>query len=429
MIVTLPFILLLFDFWPLQRIAIQKKTPNNSNGFTPIQNTALKLVIEKIPLFLPVIITSMVTLSVQKTGGAFESLKHYPIIVKLANALTSYILYLYQMMWPFKLAVFYPHPGMPSSLLLIISLFLLTGITLAAVKKLNTNPWFFVGWFFYLGSLVPVIGIIQVGEQCRADRYTYIPLIGIFIILSWGIPTVIRNFRNNLFIPSAALFIIIVFSVITAIQVRYWNNSIVLFSHALAVTQNNHVAHLSIGTAIEDTNKNIRDAIDHYRAAIAVKPLRADAHNNLAHSLYKIGDTDAAIKHYKIALKLYPSFALAHAGYGAILAKRGQSELAVYHYHKALKANPDSVIALNNLGIELAKKGKVKKAIAHFKKALLNEPNTANTHFNLARALLMENKREDAVLHLKKAIQLNPQLQPIVNKILRNKELIEMKTK
>mgnify|MGYP001819000597 CR=1 FL=1 len=254
MLVTLPFVLLLIDYWPLKRFDIQMLSGSDVSRSQIA--TGISLIIEKIPLFLVSAASCMVTLYVQQDGGAVGSLTLYPLHLRIVNALVSYASYLWKMVWPVNLAVVYPYPGEFPAWQIWAACLMLSGISLLAIKNSKAHPWLLVGWLWYLGTLVPVIGLLQAGSQAMADRYTYVPLIGIFLVLVWGLSDLFERFHIKQF--SAIIITISVLGVLTTIsrnQVGYWQNSITLFEHTIDVTKNNYVAHNNLGHRLLELGK------------------------------------------------------------------------------------------------------------------------------------------------------------------------------
>ena len=292
MLVTLPFVLLLMDFWPLGRMKKGK---------------IAALVIEKIPLFVLAAISCVVTLFVQQKWGAVASAELYPFSVRFSNALVAYGNYLFKMVWPHPLAAFYPHPGMPPVWKIAAAGLLLIGISLFSIKYLKQFPYVFTGWFWFVGALVPVIGIVQVGGQAVADRYTYVPLIGMFIIVSWGASDLFRRwFSRPSGIAAAAIGVLLILMVLTGFQVRYWENSITLFEHANAVVPDDFIINSNLGNALARRGR-LKDAVAHYLKALALNPGKsADTHNNLGAALLVSGKTSEAMAHFRLALQIQP---------------------------------------------------------------------------------------------------------------------------
>jgi protein O-mannosyl-transferase len=351
MLVTLPFVLLLLDYYPLYRF---QKAANRSKSLQ--KPTVYRLVLEKIPLFALVVISSAITYYAQKHGGAVVSLDDIPFQARMANALVSYSTYIIKMLYPYKLAVLYPHPEGFLWWQIIIACFLLFIISFFAIRMIKQSPYFIVGWLWYLGTLVPVIGLIQVGNQSMADRYTYIPLIGLFIIFSWGIPEFIQRWRHlNKFLSVIAIIILFILLSVTFIQVGYWKNNITLYEHTLRVTKNNYIAHNNLGNAYKEQGL-IDNAIKHYEEVLRIKPDNAIAHNNLGNAYRKKGLIDNAIKHFEEALRIKPDYAIGHNSLGVALLHKGDIDGAIEHFLKALQINPNYKNAKKNLN-KLCKKG------------------------------------------------------------------------
>jgi len=285
MIVTLPFILLLLDYWPLKRFQFGIPLQDVS-GSTRQTTSMVSLVIEKIPFFIAAAASCMVTLYAQTSGGAISSLGSYPLHVRILNALVSYAGYLGKMFWSAKLAVFYPHPGVWPMWQIMASGLLVTATTLLALRFVKSRPWFIVGWLWFLGTLIPVIGLVQVGAQTMADRYTYVPLIGIFIIISWGLSDLVN--QNLIKRGRKALIAAVILGVLMTVtwkQVGYWKNSVTLFERALEVTENNYVAHNNLGHRLMELGET--------KDAIRINPEYLSAQTNLKKTLEAIKKSDS----------------------------------------------------------------------------------------------------------------------------------------
>ena len=346
MIVTLPFVLLLLDYWPLGRL----RYPKSIDSIPIYSNPSIfHLVWEKIPLFILSTASSVVTLLVQQSGGTLGSLGVYSLSVRIANALASYVSYLVKMMWPFHLAILYPHPGMLPFWKVAGASLLLVSIFLMALWVMRPYPWFIVGWLWYMGTLVPVIGIVQVGFQGMADRYTYVPLIGIFIIIVWGVSELVAGWRYKKIvfgtIGGASLLILMA---TTWVQAGYWKNSITLFERALEVTSNNYVAYNNLGNALAARGKMF-EAIGYYSEALRINPDFKEAHNNLGIAFAMLGRIDEAIGHSLEALRINPDFEEAHNNLGIALINKGKIEEAIFHFREALRIRPDYAHANQNL--------------------------------------------------------------------------------
>ncbi len=317
MLVTLPFVLLLLDYWPLARFGA---------GEHPFKEWR-KLIVEKIPLFIMAIIFCGIAYYAQKSEGYMTSLKNMPSPFRVGNAAFAYSWYVKKMFWSSGLTVFYPHPGRSLAGADIAgALVFLACITLAVFYERCRKPYLLVGWLWYLGTLVPVIGIVQVGAQAMADRYTYIPLIGLFIMVSWGLTELVERWR----IPPAAraggaCVALIALGAITSMQVTYWRDSTTLFRHALEVTQRNWLAHQNLAVALQNQGK-INEAIAEYSQCLSISPGYAKAHHNLAHCLAKQGKWKQAADHYSKALQFKPGWKSAQDGLARALAAQKKIE-------------------------------------------------------------------------------------------------------
>jgi protein O-mannosyl-transferase len=397
MLVTLPLVLLLLDFWPLGRVGIG---PNPAGGWAPARDgwaTAGCLVSEKLPLLALAVASSIATFVIHQRGGAVIILSAIPLQLRIENALVSYVVYIGKMLWPAGLAVLYPYPQSLSAWSVAVAFVTLTGISVAVIWAAPRRPYLPVGWFWYLGTLVPVIGLIQVGDQTIADRYTYIPLIGLFIIVAWGAPDLLvrwplrRVVLPKIALPAAACLVILACAITARGQLEYWEDSTTLWTHTLAVTTRNNIAHNNLGATLADQGKT-DEAIAHYSEALRIKSDYADAHNNLGVALADQGKFDEAIAHYSEALRIKPGYSDAHSNLGIALADQGNLDEAIAQFTEALRINPDSAKAHNNLGVALASQGKLDEAIAQFTEALQVKPDYADARNNLELALARRGK-------------------------------------
>jgi tetratricopeptide (TPR) repeat protein len=390
MMITLPFVLILLDYWPLDRM-----TESHPNGVSFYNwRIVFKLIREKIPFLLLVVLSSGVTLYAQRPGGFVGSLDGVPFAVRVANAAVSYVNYIVKMFYPFQLAVLYPYPEQLAWWKITGACLLLVSTTLLAVKTMRKAPYFIVGWLWYVGTLVPVIGLVKVGQQAMADRYTYLPLTGVFIFAAWGVPELAARWSHHrrwLAAVSIALFLILMVS--TQRQTRYWENSITLFTHTLNVTSNNWLSHYNLGVALFDKGQT-NDAIGQYQEALRIKPDLVNSHYNLGLALFTNGRTEDAIDHYLEALRIEPDYVDAHYNLGLALFTKGQTDDAIEHYLEALRIEPDYVDAHNNLGVALYQKGDVAIAVRHFKEAIQIDPGHANARNNLKKVLRLEKENQ-----------------------------------
>jgi tetratricopeptide (TPR) repeat protein len=362
MLVTLPLTLLLLDYWPLGRFQPEaQSSPSGSGGPKRVfsaQKTIIRLTAEKAPFFLLAAVSCVITLLAQGEGGSVASFESLPLDIRIANALVSYVKYIGKMFWPVQLSALYPlNPQLAAPMFspwqVAGSCLLLLGITGMAIWARRRFPYFIVGWLWYVGTLVPVIGLVQVGVQSMADRYTYLPLIGLFVVMAWGAADLMGGFRYKKYVCIAISGIVVVtFMALTLRQVQYWRNTMSLFRHALAVTDNNCSAHYNLGTALA-TQGRLKEAMTHFTEAIRIQPLHANAHNNLGLVLAMQGQLEEAIGHYKKAIRLRADNPESHFNLGTALAREGHFKEAIDHFHEALRIKPDYAKARHNLKLTL----------------------------------------------------------------------------
>jgi tetratricopeptide (TPR) repeat protein len=460
MLVTLPFALLLLDFWPLGRFKWNAPAANQTKGKgakpaavleAACRRTFGRLALEKVPFLALAAVDSWITFAIQQHGGAMLTVSNWPIASRLQNALVSYVRYIGKMFWPENLAALYLKHGEWPLWMVAGAALLLVAITIAAVVQVRRRPWFAVGWFWYLGTLVPVIGVVQVGMQTMADRYTYVPLIGIFIILVWGTFEIASSSRLPRVVPAiAAVAALAACMGVTAKQVTYWRDSEALFRRMIDATDGNFMAHYNLGN-FYSRHDQMENAIAQYRMAIEEEGNYADAHNNLGGVLLDQKKYDEALSHYTEALRIRPDyiqyFNLANAQADAASARNDAALFAkaVENYQQALKLKPDSADIYNNLGMTLAAAGRPGDAATQFRAALqynpgLNaartnlafalvaagqhgeaikeyahlegaDPSAAQTHYQFASALVAHGKTEEGISEFRAAIALKPELE------------------
>jgi len=383
MLITLPFVLLLLDYWPLKRIR-----------FPISRKTLMFPILEKIPLLAISMVSVFITI---KSIGAVISTETIPVKLRIANALISYAGYIWKMIWPHNLAIYYPYPSAIPVWKFAGAGFLLVCLSVLIIWVLRKQSYLTVGWLWFLGTLVPVIGLVQTGLQpALADRYAYVSFIGLFIMVAWGIPELLKGWRNSkigLGIFSIALLLILMMT--TWMQLNYWANSVKLFKHALDVTTNNYVAHNNLGIALKEQGK-LPDAFRHYNMALKIKPDFEIAHLNKGVVLADLGHSKEAIKYYIQALKLKPDYQMALVNLGNARLRQGNVEEAIRLYFKALKIESDSAEAYNGLGAAMVRRGMIEKAVEHFKKALQLKPDFEDAKRNLKNTIeAMEKQKED----------------------------------
>jgi tetratricopeptide (TPR) repeat protein len=380
MAVTFPVVLLLLDYWPLQRF-----------DWPPATSALRRLFLEKLPLLALSAAASVLTFLAQRSFGAVVSLSHLPLSARAANAAVAYVAYIGKAFWPSDLAVLYPShtPGSGSALLALAILIAVTALAWRWIKK---RPYVAVGWLWYLGMLVPVIGLVQVGIQAMADRYTYLPMVGLSLALVWTIADLVESRRDlRLAVSAAAIVALAALSVAAFRQTEYWKSSRELFEHTLAVTQNNHIIQNNLGVVLAREGGS-KEAIALYRAALSTVPDYAEAHANLAHELLKQAQFADAEPHLTQALAQRPDLASAHGDMGVLLAARGQFEEARQQFVRALTLAPEDADNESNLCFALTHLGRPEEAVAHCNAALRIDPNHANAKFNLENAKAAQGK-------------------------------------
>jgi Flp pilus assembly protein TadD len=400
MLVTLPFVLLLLDVWPLGRVTLAWSTPQRSR--------VVELVREKLPLIALAAASSIITFVVQRQGGAVAASEALPLGDRVANALVSYMRYIGRMLWPARLAAVYPFSRPLPEWWVVGSLLGFLAMSIAAIRAGRRYPYVAVGWLWYVGTLVPVIGIIQVGSQAMADRYTYVPLVGLFIVVAWGAVDLCARwpYRRQVLAVAAGLAIVVC-SVQARVQVEYWRNSLALWGHTVDVTRDNFIAQNGLGDALASQGR-VDEAIAHLSEAVRINPDFPPAQNNLGVELKRQRHLGEAIDHYSQALRTKPDFAEAHNNLANALDEEGRTSEAITHYTEALRIRPDYAEAHNGLGVALAKEARLGEAVDHFSAAMRIKPDSVDAYNNLGIALAMQGKREDAIHQFSEALRLSP---------------------
>jgi protein O-mannosyl-transferase len=397
MLVSAPIVLLLLDYWPLRRFEQSFSTSEKGRiSKAGNQRCVIRLLLlEKIPFFTLSAVACVITFVLQKRAtGAIPPL---PFLWRVQNTFVSYVIYAWKTLWPTDLAVFYPHPNDTLAIWeVIFAILLLLAITAAAIVFRKERPYLFTGWLWYLVMLVPVIGLVQVGEQGHADRYTYLPHIGLFLLAVWLVAdvTTVRQSRAR-FATAAAVIIIVALACAAFVQTSYWRNSETLWTHALAVTADNDVAHNNLGYLCVDQGE-LDKAISHFETAANIRSGKRDAHYdagsafmqmNLADALARKGQPDEAIVHYEEAIKLQPYYADAYYNRGSVLFAKGQIDEAVADWEKTLQIQPSYADAHTGLGNALLRKGSSREAITHYEQALALAPEDPHCRNNIAWVL------------------------------------------
>jgi protein O-mannosyl-transferase len=327
--VTAPFLLLVLDFWPLQRLKVASHRTDSTCHPVP-QLSMAHLAMEKVPLIVLSAVSSLIAVAAQNRGGSLYSLDRLGLGIRIENALVSYVRYLGKTFWPSGLAVYYPQVETGLPLWQIIgAVVLLLAITAVVLYHVRTMPWLSVGWFWFLGTLIPVIGIVQVGSQAMADRYTYFPIVGVFVAVAWGISrSALAAALNKVTFPVMALAILAILSAITFRQVGYWHDHESLFRHTIAVTKDNGRAHHLLSQGLASKGK-YDEAVSHARESVRLDPNNPRSHKNLGYMLYRAGMLGDAIAEFEKAISLQPDYAEAHGNLAIAYGKRGWTDLAM----------------------------------------------------------------------------------------------------
>jgi tetratricopeptide (TPR) repeat protein len=476
MLVTLPLVFLLLDYWPLGRLGPEVNDhpqsgwlefPRQRRGKAKarqcfkrgtcnrVQSTRfvgqetiggqrlvsriLHLTVEKIPFLLlsagSIVVSS---LSLHRYDN-FISLTTVPLDVRIGNALVSYVGYIKKMFLPYNLSVYYPYPKMIPLWQLAGAVIILAGITVAVIRHYRMKPYLLVGWLWYLGTLVPVLGLVQAGLwPAMADRFVYIPMIGLWIMIAWSAYEIVGQIRYKTFGVAVAIVVILSLMAATGLQVGHWKNSTVLFEQALQVDRNNALAHNNLGVALRKQGR-IGDAIDHYDTALRLKPDYPAAHHNLGLALMRVGQIDEAVAHFKQALNLKPDFRIArkslhtalaarqamieeiaeieaalertpenhelHYQLGNLYDRKGDRAKAIDHYHAAVNIRPDFSQALNDLAILYAVGGDYDKALAALLRVVSLQPHNPIVHYAIASILARQKKVNESIDWLQSAVR------------------------
>jgi tetratricopeptide (TPR) repeat protein len=460
-LVTLPFVLLLLDYWPLRRLALQSpssepprsmrdhvaigRSESSSRGGSLPGTTVQGLLIEKIPFFVLSAASCVATLLAQER--AVMTIGQLTPGGRVGNAMLSYVTYLGQMIWPAGLSAVYPYRvgGLIIFQALLASLVLLI-ISVVFFNWRGKYPFLLVGWLWFLGVLVPMIGIVQVGSQARADRYTYLAQIGLYLLVTWGAMELFTKWHGGReVLVAVAVLIVTGLTADSYVQTSSWRNGETLWSQALANTSDNPLAQSNLGDALMRKGQ-LDDAVVHFRKALEINANFAEANNSLGYVLMKKGQMDEAVVHFRKALEINANFAEANNNLGYVLMKKGQLDDAVVHFRKALEVNaeypnanynlafalgyalaqkgnmadaitsyraairirPNDPIVRNNLAASFVGMGKTDEAIEQFREALRLDGDYQEAHVNLASVLLQLGRRDEAVAHLSEALRLKP---------------------
>jgi len=410
MLVTLPIILLLMDYWPLRRFPVSQKprakhqalSTKHQAPSTKHQAPSTKhLVLEKIPLLILSAGSSFMTYLAQRQGGAVMDLARYSLGARLGNALVSYVRYIGKMFWPGGLAVYYPYNPILTWEIAGACL-ILAAISIGVFKVRKSRPYLAWGWLWYIITLIPVIGIVQVGGQSMADRYTYMPLIGLFVMIVWSI----ERLDKKTLAPIGAL-ILGALMIGTWHQVGYWKSDLILFEHAAAVTKNNTVALCDVGLMLAREGK-LKESFGQLSKALEIDPDCFDAHVNMANTLILMGRKDEALDHYRKALEIRPRNPKAMLGMANLLVAREGLDAAIARYDDILQASPNDADTHYNLGLALHAKGENEEAASHFRQAIEIKPRFTEAYFQLGSMLAGQGYPDEAIAQFREAIGIKP---------------------
>ena len=394
MIITLPCILLLLDFWPLQRLMFSESCSVSVKKVVQIKEIRYSSIIyEKIPFLILSICSAIMTFYAQESGGSVASFTQLPILLRFENAVVSYVLYMHKMFWPFNLSIIYPHPLASHPVwLVMISVVFIALFTIFSLSYINKYPFLAVGWLWFLGMLAPVIGIIQVGLQAMADRYTYLPLIGLYLILSWGTKQ-LANFNRifKSFSKLICLLFLLFLTIKTYTELAHWKDGYTLFSRAIEVTKNNYIAHNNLGYALILKDRR-KEAKIHFEKALEINQFFPVAHLNLAKSLIEENKLEEGINHYRKAIEYKPDYADAYNNLGNVYLRINKLHEAASYFIQALRYNPNYKETYNNLGVIFFNDEKIDEAIAMFTRAIDLDSNYLDAKSNLKLAIERQNK-------------------------------------
>jgi protein O-mannosyl-transferase len=411
-LITLPVVLLLLDVWPLGRIqwAAGSPPPPVSDFLTVV----MRRVREKLPLIVLALAGAVGTLIYESRHGSVTGIDLLPVGERIANAFVWYITYLGRMFWPAHLSAFYPYPReMPAWWVIAGAIAIVATVSAFAWRLRARAPYFFVGWAWYLVTLLPLVGLVQAADQATADRFTYIPLIGIFIALTWGISALVGRWPRGCVVAEAAAAVVVVVLVpVTRAQVRVWQNTTTLWTNAIAATRDNHRAHAGLGQALLEA-KRPDAALVEIAEAIRIYPDVPTYHNDLGLAMNELHRTDEAMASYREALRLDPNFAQAQTNLGYVLASAGQFDEAVARHRKALSLNPDLAEAHVNLASALMRERKLVEAIPHVEQALRLNPRLAQAHAVYGAIMQLQNRDSEAIVEYQAALAIDPDLSQV----------------
>jgi len=423
-VITLPFVLLLLDYWPLGRFENEQCIKNTEEPSRELPNSFFQrrafypLILEKVPFFALSVLSGIVTFFSQQSGETVVGMQHLPIISRIGNAVISYGKYMGKMIWPSRLAVFYPHSyvstipvwqiGISALMLLIISLFV--------IRLFHSHKYLAVGWLWYLGTLVPMIGLVQVGTQAMADRYSYLPFTGLFIIIAWGAPELLRRLpHSRIVLALAAVVLLSAMMVRTWVQTGHWQNNCTLYSHAIAVTKNNSKMNYNLAVTLYDQGR-FDEAIMHYREVLRIEPQNFKAHIHLGITLFEQGQYDEALEHFNMAVRLDPDSQEGHYNLGSALLLQSRLDEAAEHLQEAIRIKSEPK-TLNKLGTVYLRQGRADDAIIYYEYSLELKPGQPQVHRDLGVIFHQKGNFERVIYHWQKALEFDPDNIELMNNL------------
>ena len=415
MLITLPFVLLLLDYWPLGRINLPVLRDDRARWYS-FYRDAGRLILEKIPLMIISFVVVFITTQSLKLTDQILATQLVPMGLKIKNAIVSYLIYMGKMVWPKDLSIFHPYPDMIPVWQVAGSLAVLLAITILALIKYRKHPYFIVGWLWFLGTLVPVLGIIQAGLwPAIGERWAYIPYAGLFMALAWGVPALLDRIQHkkNILVGCASI-ILILLACRTWFQLGYWKDDISVFSHSINLDPDNYVAHVNIAATY--AGHEISDkAIHHFNEALRIHPNDALALEGLGRLYYNLGQLDKSLRYYSEQVRYYPNDIIANFELGSLYADMGDLDNALRYFTEVIRLDPEYALAYHNLGIIHAKKGDADRAIERFESALKLNPNDAESHYSSGIVLMNQGQVDDAIDHFNEALKIRPDLVGVRN--------------
>jgi tetratricopeptide (TPR) repeat protein len=407
MLVTVPFVLLLLDYWPLKRLTPKAPAKVGHQRRVGDRANIRRIFLEKIPLLFLSFASCAATLLAQR--HFIDPIGHLSLMDRLGNAAVATVIYLRQLVWPSGLSVFYPHPRHSLSLVqVLVAALFLTAVSAAAFMYRRRHPYFLTGWFWFLGMLLPVSGIIQVGEQAHADRYMYLPQIGLYILVTWFVADTVSSWRNRRILLGMAMASSIVLLMYPAWkQTSYWRDGRALWTHALAVNPQNDTAHISL-CDLDLRENRLDDAIFHARTAAEIQPDSADAHSRLGVALSASGQNEEASIHFKKALETHQIRPRVHYNIATLLLNSGHLDEALADFEKAMELDPHLAKVHHNIAMILLRQGQLDQAIAHLQKELQVNPASAEAHNDLGIVWSQQGRIDQAINEWQKTLELQP---------------------